>query len=184
MRKKIIIDLGCGGNKLENKEPETAVVFGLDIHPFDGVDIVCDLEGTIPLESDYADTVLASHILEHISNPIHIMNEIYRILRMGGDLHFVVPSTDGMGAFQDPTHKSFWNENSFLYYTKDGYRGLYPDLIKCKFQLRQLQVTKAVSEDDFRGVVVVSGILRKESLPEDAPKEGEKNDRISENVSG
>ena len=31
-----------------------------------------------------------------------------------------VPSTDGRGAFQDPTHVSFWNENSFTYYTEAG----------------------------------------------------------------
>ncbi|MDP1796315.1 MAG: hypothetical protein Q8K78_02485, partial [Planctomycetaceae bacterium] len=28
------------------------------------------------------------------------------------------PSTDGRGAFQDPTHVSFWNSNSFWYYTR------------------------------------------------------------------
>ena len=28
-----------------------------------------------------------------------------------------VPSTDGRGAWQDPTHVSFWNEHSFWYYT-------------------------------------------------------------------
>jgi hypothetical protein len=29
------------------------------------------------------------------------------------------PSTDGRGAFQDPTHVSFWNKNSFWYYTSE-----------------------------------------------------------------
>ena len=28
------------------------------------------------------------------------------------------PSTDGRGAFQDPTHVSFWNSNSFWYYSR------------------------------------------------------------------
>ena len=27
------------------------------------------------------------------------------------------PPTDGRGAWQDPTHVSFWNEHSFWYYT-------------------------------------------------------------------
>ena len=30
----------------------------------------------------------------------------------------LTPSTDGRGAFQDPTHVSFWNSNSFWYYTR------------------------------------------------------------------
>jgi hypothetical protein len=45
------------------------------------------------------------------------MSEIHRVLAHGGWAFIEVPSTDGRGAFQDPTHVSFWNENSFLYYT-------------------------------------------------------------------
>ena len=30
----------------------------------------------------------------------------------------LTPSADGRGAFQDPTHVSFWNSNSFWYYTR------------------------------------------------------------------
>jgi hypothetical protein len=45
------------------------------------------------------------------------MKELYRVLAPGGYALIQVPSTDGRGAFQDPTHVSFWNENSFLYYT-------------------------------------------------------------------
>ncbi len=32
-------------------------------------------------------------------------------------MDILVPSTDGRGAFQDPTHVSFWNINSFMYYS-------------------------------------------------------------------
>lgn len=39
------------------------------------------------------------------------------MLAPGGWAFIQVPSTDGRGAFQDPTHVSYWNENSFLYYT-------------------------------------------------------------------
>ena len=56
--------------------------------------------------------------LEHMKNPIHTMKEIYRCLIPGGWLLSETPSTDGRGAFQDPTHISFWNSNSFWYYTR------------------------------------------------------------------
>ena len=49
------------------------------------------------------------------------MSEIYRVLCDGGWAIIQVPSTDGRGAFQDPTHISFWNENSFFYYTIKQY---------------------------------------------------------------
>ena len=29
-----------------------------------------------------------------------------------------MPSTDGQGTFQDPTHVSFWNSNSIWFYTR------------------------------------------------------------------
>jgi hypothetical protein len=33
----------------------------------------------------------------------------------------MTPSSDGRGAFQDPTHIAFWNENSFWYHTEKEY---------------------------------------------------------------
>jgi SAM-dependent methyltransferase len=49
---------------------------------------------------------------------LQTMKEIHRCLRHGGWAIIEVPSTDGRGAFQDPTHVSFWNSNSFWYYTR------------------------------------------------------------------
>jgi SAM-dependent methyltransferase len=46
------------------------------------------------------------------------MKEIHRVLAPGGILLSHTPSTDGRGAWQDPTHVSFWNENSFWYWTR------------------------------------------------------------------
>jgi len=42
----------------------------------------------------------------------------YPYLAPQGWLLSQTPSTDGRGAFQDPTHVSFWNSNSFWYYTR------------------------------------------------------------------
>ena len=46
-------------------------------------------------------------------------------LKDGGKFESFTPSTDGRGAFQDPTHVSFWNINSWLYYSHPAYRALY-----------------------------------------------------------
>lgn len=54
-------------------------------------------------------------------DPIQAMKEIARVLAPGGMAFLQCPSTDGRGAFQDPRHKSFWNENSFLYYTNKNW---------------------------------------------------------------
>ncbi|MFM6265385.1 MAG: methyltransferase domain-containing protein, partial [Dolichospermum sp.] len=65
------------------------------------------------------DFIKAYDIIEHLPNRIHTMNEIWRILKPGGIVDISVPSTDGRGAFQDPTHVSFWNINSFMYYCQE-----------------------------------------------------------------
>ena len=73
-----------------------------------GADIICDLEGPWPFEDNSVGVIRASHVLEHLSDPIHAMNEAFRCLAGGGFFFIDIPSTDGRGAFQDPTHKSFW----------------------------------------------------------------------------
>jgi len=62
-----------------------------------------------------------------------MMNEIYRVLVPGGWLISRTPSTDGRGAYQDPTHCSFWNPNSFWYYTRQE-QAQYVHGINCRFQ--------------------------------------------------
>jgi SAM-dependent methyltransferase len=84
----------------------------------EGADINCDLNNRWPLEDNSVGVINASHILEHLKDPLHTMREMHRVLCHGGWALIEVPSTDGRGAWQDPTHVSYWNENSFLYYTK------------------------------------------------------------------
>lgn len=57
----ILIDIGCGQDKQKG-------FFGIDRFPFDGVDLVWDLEHfPYPLPDECASVVMASHIVEHIN---------------------------------------------------------------------------------------------------------------------
>lgn len=106
----------------------------------EGGDITCDLNEGIPLPDNSVGVINASHVLEHLKDPIKSMKEIYRVLCDGGWAFIEVPSTDGRGAFQDPTHVSFWNENSFWYYTRrDKAQFIRNDTIK--FQEFRLDTT-------------------------------------------
>lgn len=84
-------------------------------------DIICNLDDGIPLEDNSVGVLNASHVIEHLKDPIKTMREIHRVLAHGGWAFIEVPSTDGRGAWQDPTHVSYWNENSFWYYTKQSH---------------------------------------------------------------
>jgi SAM-dependent methyltransferase len=84
----------------------------------EGGHIQADLSQGIPLDAGCVGVIKASHVLEHLPNPLKSMSEIHRVLADGGWAMIDVPSTDGRGAWQDPTHCSYWNQNSFLYYTR------------------------------------------------------------------
>jgi SAM-dependent methyltransferase len=80
-------------------------------------DIIHDLNTPWPFADSSVGVIRAFDVFEHLKDPLFTMKELYRVLSPGGWAIIQVPSTDGRGAFQDPTHVSFWNENSFLYYT-------------------------------------------------------------------
>jgi acetyltransferase-like isoleucine patch superfamily enzyme/SAM-dependent methyltransferase len=106
----IRVDLGCGTRKAPG-------FIGVDIFPAPGVDIVADLSTAFPFEDNSVDELRAYDFIEHLPDRLRTMNEIWRVCKDGALVDLFVPSTDGRGAFQDPTHVSFWNVNSFKYFT-------------------------------------------------------------------
>lgn len=87
----------------------------VDIVEAPGIEVV-DLRERWPWQDNTIDCVRAWDIIEHLPDKIFTMNELWRVLRAGGTAEIAVPTTEGAGAFQDPTHVSFWNRRSFLYY--------------------------------------------------------------------
>lgn len=106
------LDLACGQNKTEG-------YFGIDIVPGDNVDAVMDLEQfPWPIESESADDIVCNHYVEHTSDLIKFMDEVYRILKPGGKIKFIAPYYTSMRCWQDPTHKRAISEATFLYFNK------------------------------------------------------------------
>ena len=54
-------------------------------------DIVSDLNKSIELEDDMADTVISLSVMEHLCEPQLFLNESYRILKQGGAMVLQVP---------------------------------------------------------------------------------------------
>lgn len=79
----------------------------------------------------------ATEFLERVPAKVPLINELYRLLAPGGMLLTMTPSSDGRGAYQDPTHVAYYNENSFWYYTDNKYRAFVPDL-DAQFQMSRL----------------------------------------------
>jgi O-antigen biosynthesis protein len=121
-------------------------------------DIVCDLEQGIPLPDNSVGVLNASHVIEHLSDPVKTMSEIHRVLCDGGWAFIDVPSTDGRGAWQDPTHISFWNQNSFFYYTR-AEQAQFIDNTTIKFQPFKLETVFENEWSRINDIPVVKAIL-------------------------
>jgi O-antigen biosynthesis protein len=95
---------------------------------FESLDLLTgvDLNKSWPVGDGEVGCLRAVDALEHLRDPVHVMNEAHRVLAPGGFFLIEVPSTDGRGAFQDPTHVSFWNANSFWYYTRSTHARYLP----------------------------------------------------------
>ena len=112
--KGILLDIGCGENKQQG-------FVGMDKRELDGVDIVHDLEDfPYPLEDECCLTIKGSHIYEHIKPwlSIDFMNELWRLLKVGGQLMLSLPYGWSYGYIQDPTHCNPANEATFTYFEK------------------------------------------------------------------
>jgi hypothetical protein len=121
----IKIDIGCGKNKKEGFK-------GVDIIPFEDVDIVMDAgKDKWPFEDGSVDEVHSSHFVEHLlpEERIHFVNELHRVLKnpeytngtlSKGFATIIVPHWASQRAYGDMTHKwppvsEFW----FYYLDKD-----------------------------------------------------------------
>lgn len=120
-----IIDLGCGNHK------QLPWATGVDQYPFEGVDVVADIEAGLPFKDDEIDHVYAIHFLEHVRDLVALMNEIHRCLKPGGVLHAMVPNCESVHANADPTHVRFFNPQTFKYFciSKPGVRSYRPLIV-------------------------------------------------------
>jgi hypothetical protein len=95
-------------------------------------------EPKLPAPSDSVGVIKATDILQRVPDRARFLNEAYRVLAHAGLLLTETPSTDGRGAFQDPSHIAFYNENSFSYLTQAALRRTIPALT-ARLQLSHLR---------------------------------------------
>lgn len=82
-------------------------------------DVLANLAHVWPWFDSSVAEIKAWDIFEHLPDKRFTMNEAHRVLKPGGKLDLFVPTTDGRGAFQDPTHVSFWTPNDLFYWCEN-----------------------------------------------------------------
>jgi len=81
----IVLDIGCGKRKIKEEN------IGIDIRPYDNVDIVHIGDDLWFYNDDEVDGLVSSHCLEHFSDVKAVLGEWFRVLKPGGLMAFIVP---------------------------------------------------------------------------------------------
>ncbi len=86
------INLGCGHKKLDG-------YINVDFNPSCHPDVLHNLQKGLPFDSNTADEIVAYDFLEHCEDFVSTMNEIIRVLKIGGVLKARFPPWNSEGAF-------------------------------------------------------------------------------------
>jgi SAM-dependent methyltransferase len=122
----LVVVIGCGftGRMFREMFPQGRLLLS-DVTLQGDADIVCAGE-CLPLPANSVDLVVVDQVLEHTSNPVDVVEEIYRCLKPGGTVFSGVP-------FYYPNHGFPFD---FQRFTPLGHRLLYR-----KFQKLELRLT-------------------------------------------
>ena len=111
--KPAVLDLGCGNRK----RPDAV---GIDSNPRTAADVVHDLNCfPYPFEDATFDEIYADNVIEHLAEPVRVMEELHRISRPGALVKVIVPYFRSKWAFIDPTHRHYFTMDSFTYFDPD-----------------------------------------------------------------
>lgn len=109
------LELGCASQKREG-------FFGIDIHPYEGVDLVQDL-AEIPWRIDDAccTEIYANQVIEHIPNLREFFTELYRVAADGCRITLTTPHYSSHNSWADPTHLHHLSVSYCKPFTSGGY---------------------------------------------------------------
>lgn len=109
--------LGAGKHRLDGW-------IHVDKHPYEGIDVVCDVTKGLPFEDSTVDRIYTQDFMEHLppESKVPVINEMWRVLKNGGTMEHYIPNAGSRNDFGSPTHLSHWNLQQFEHFDIDSYR--------------------------------------------------------------
>ena len=122
------LNIGCGKNLLKG-------YLNIDIRkPYD---MKINLNKfPYPFKTNSVDYVLMDNVLEHLDNPVKVIEELYRITKPSGHIKIIVPFYNCHHAYADITHKSFYCLDTFDNFDIEKKDKFY-NLSKAKFTIKK-----------------------------------------------
>jgi len=129
---KVRLDLGCGKKK-------RAGSIGVDWSDRHDADVIHDLNVfPYPFADNEIDEIFLDNVLEHLDDPMRVMQEIHRISKVNGSVKIIVPYFRSVWAFIDPTHKTFFTVDSFAYYDPSHIICQRYDYVDTRFKVNKI----------------------------------------------
>lgn len=75
----------------------------------------------LPFRDDAFEVIVAEHLIEHLSDPLAFMAELYRVAQPGARCVLKMPHGASDGAWTDPTHVRAYFPASFGYFGQPHY---------------------------------------------------------------
>lgn len=108
-----MLEIGAGPTR---RPGVTTLDFNTSVSP----DILHDLD-TLPwpVSDSYFDAVYMFSIIEHVSEPIKVIEECHRILKPNGKIYLLTPHFSSTASYTDLTHRWHFSSRTFDYFMAD-----------------------------------------------------------------
>jgi len=125
------LNFGCGKNIMKGFE-------NVDIQTHEGVDKSFDFNKyPYPYKDDTFEYIFSDNVLEHLDEPEKVMKELWRISKNGCIINIIVPYYNAKNAYNDITHKHYFNERAIEVMCGINHNYSYPVR---RFNIKSLQL--------------------------------------------
>lgn len=123
-----VLDVGCYEGEFLSKLPENIKKYGVDIDgpaidrardkfSDNGSEFYCGAFETFDFNGDSPDTIIMFHVLEHVANPVGVLNKLKQISKKSTNLIIEVPvieagKTNDINGFFSIQHATHFSHNS------------------------------------------------------------------------
>jgi ubiquinone/menaquinone biosynthesis C-methylase UbiE len=123
------LNFGCGKKILKGwvnadiQKAQGIVSFDFEKYPY-------------PFENDTFEYVLSNNVFEHLEDPERVLLELHRIAKPNAIIRIIVPHHKCEGAYNDITHKKYFNEVALKQIIKGS---SYSCNEKCLFEIVKIK---------------------------------------------
>lgn len=117
------INLGCGDKRVPG-------FVGVDRHRTAAVELVCDVERSLPFRDSTIEAIHLDNLIEHVLDITALLRELVRVGRSGARITIVTPHFSSLASWMDPTHLHHLSYGSMGHYEHEYLRADLPGRIR------------------------------------------------------